>query len=168
MRHALLLAGRALKEDQVPVGAVVVYRDQIVGEGWNQPVTQMDPTSHAEIMALRQAGLKMRNYRLNDCVLYATLEPCAMCAGAIVHARVARLVFGAREHRAGAVSSHTQLLDQAHINHRVQWSEGVLAEECGTIVLDFFKRRRHNRNTRRIEDASSGQSTPTQNTRVAT
>lgn len=160
MRQALALAERALNADQVPVGALVVHADKIVGEGWNQPVTKMDPTSHAEIMALRAAGLTMRNYRLGNCVLYSTLEPCAMCAGAIVHARIARLVFGARESRAGAVSSHIGLLDKEHLNHKVNWSEGILAKECGTIVLDFFKHRRHHRNKQRIAEASKHEVSP--------
>lgn len=156
MRHALSLARRALSVDQVPVGAVVVYQGELVGEGWNQPVTQMDPTSHAELVALRQAGLNMRNYRLCDCVLYSTLEPCPMCAGAIVHARIARLVFGARESRAGAVASHVGLLDLKHLNHCVRWSEGVLAKECGDIVVDFFKQRRRHGAQHRIVSASEG------------
>jgi tRNA(adenine34) deaminase len=168
MRHALSLANRALKEDQVPVGAVVVYRGEIVGEGWNQPVTRMDPTSHAEIMALRDAGINMRNYRLGGCVLYATLEPCAMCAGAIVHARIARLVFGAREHRAGAVCSHVGLLDQSHLNHQVSWSEGVMADECGDIMLNFFRRRRHDYNSQRIDNEPKDSSLGTRATRVVT
>lgn len=150
MHHALSLARRALAADQVPVGAVVVHDGEAVGEGWNQPVSKMDPTGHAEIVAMRVAATRLRNYRLGDCVLYSTLEPCAMCAGAMVHARIARLVFGARESRAGAVASHVSLLDQPHLNHRVCWSEGMLAAQCGDIVVNFFKQRRCNRNEHRV------------------
>lgn len=151
MRHALDLANRALESDQVPVGAVVVLDGKVVGEGWNQPVAATDPTGHAEIIALRSAGLALNNYRLSNCLMYSTLEPCAMCAGAIVHARIARLVFGAKEKRAGAVASHIGLFDKPHLNHRVLWEGGVLAEPCSAILLNFFKQRRNNPNNNRIE-----------------
>lgn len=142
MRRALELARSAAARDQVPVGAVVVRGEEIVGEACNEPVGATDPTGHAEILALRAAGARLSNYRLPDCRLYVTVEPCAMCAGALVHARIRRLVFGAREPRAGAVVSHLRLLDQSHLNHRVRWREGALAEECSALMLEFFKRRR--------------------------
>ncbi len=142
MRRALQLAERAATAGQVPVGAVVVRDGEAVGEGWNRPVQATDPTGHAEIIALRAAGRRLRNYRLPGCILYVTVEPCAMCAGALVHARIARLVFGTREPRAGAVASRLQLLDQEHLNHRVPWEEGLLAQRAAGLMRDFFRLRR--------------------------
>lgn len=142
MRLALELAGRAAAAGEVPVAAVLVADGQVVGEGWNCPIGACDPTAHAEINALRDAARRRGNYRLIDTTLYVTLEPCAMCVGALIHARVARLVFGAREPRAGGVASQFELLEAGYFNHQVAWSEGVLAAECGALLVDFFRSRR--------------------------
>jgi tRNA(adenine34) deaminase len=142
MSRALVLADRAAAAGEVPVGAVVVRDDTVVGEGWNRVISACDPSSHAEIVALRDASARVGNYRLPGTTLYVTLEPCTMCAGAMVHARVEWLVFGAREPRAGAVCSTCALLDEPRFNHRVVWQEGVLAEESGNRLLAFFQARR--------------------------
>lgn len=142
MRRALELARRAAQEGEVPVGAVLVRDGQVIGEGWNRPITSNDPTAHAEIIALRAAAQQIGNYRLVDTTLYVTLEPCLMCAGAIVHARVGRLVFGAWDPKTGAVASVFNILDSAYLNHRVAWSGGLLAEECGLLLKEFFQMRR--------------------------
>lgn len=143
MRQALALAQQGSAVDEVPVGALLVRGDAVIGEGWNRPITSHDPTAHAEIVALRQAALGQNNYRLPDTTLYVTLEPCTMCVGAMIHARIGRLVFGAREPRAGAVCSHFRLLDAEGIyNHRIAWEEGVLASECSQLLTAFFQRRR--------------------------
>ena len=142
MRQALALAARAAADGEVPVGALLVADGQVIGEGWNCPIGACDPAAHAEINALRAAARRRGNYRLVDTTLYVTLEPCTMCVGAMIHARVARLVFGAREPRAGAVVSQFQLLDAACFNHRVAWHEGVLAAECGALLVEFFRARR--------------------------
>lgn len=138
----MALAERAANQGEVPVGAVLVKNNQVVGEGWNQCITHHDASAHAEIMALRQAGEGMENYRLTDTTLYVTLEPCLMCAGAIVHARVSRLVFGAFEPKAGAICSQQQILSSDYLNHKVEVSEPVLADLCSAQLSDFFKRRR--------------------------
>ena len=142
MRWALGLAARAAAAGEVPVGAVLVADGQVLGEGWNRPIGACDPTAHAEIDALRAAARRRGNYRLVDTTLYVTLEPCTMCVGALIHARVARLVFGAREPRAGAVASQFRLLDTGCFNHRVVWHEGVLAAECSALLVEFFRARR--------------------------
>lgn len=142
MQQALLLAEQAAKSNEVPVGAIVVRDEQIIGQGFNQPIGLHDPTAHAEIQALRDAAKNMGNYRLVDSTMYVTIEPCSMCAGAIVHSRISRLVFGATEPKAGAVISQTQQLDGEHLNHKVQYQGGVCESECSTIVSDFFSRRR--------------------------
>ncbi len=142
MRRAMELARHAEAEGEVPVGAVIVRDDTLLAEGWNQPVSRHDPTAHAEIIALRAAGLADANYRLTDTTLYVTLEPCAMCAGAIVHARVARLVFAATDPRAGAAGSVFSLLENTPLNHQVQVQGGVLAEECSDMLRWFFRARR--------------------------
>ena len=142
MRLAIELARRADSVGEVPVGALLVRAGVVVGEGFNAPIGKNDPTAHAEIVALRNATQKAGNYRLVNSTLYVTIEPCAMCAGALVHARVERLVFAAREPRAGAVISNLQLLDQAFLNHHVAWTEGVCAEEAAALIRDFFQRRR--------------------------
>lgn len=144
MHHALKLAERAQQEGEVPVGAVLVLNDEIIGAGWNRPITAHDPTAHAEIMALRAGAAKLGNYRLNDTTLYVTLEPCVMCAGAIVHARIKRLVFGASDPKAGAIVSAFNILDSARLNHRVEYASGILAEECGGMLSRFFEARRKN------------------------
>jgi len=142
MREALQLASCAEAEGEVPVGAVVVHEGEIVGRGWNKPISGCDPTAHAEIIALRDAATRLSNYRLPDCTLYVTIEPCAMCAGAIVHSRVARLVFGAPEPKAGVVLSNGQFLDRDNLNHKVSYQAGLLADECSGMISAFFKKRR--------------------------
>lgn len=142
MARAMALAQRAESADEVPVGAVLVMGGTIVGEGWNCPIGACDPTAHAEIQALRSAALACSNYRLPESTLYVTLEPCAMCLGAIIHARVKRLVFAAYEPRAGAVVSQLQLLEQPHFNHHIEWLGGVMQEESSVLLTNFFRRRR--------------------------
>jgi len=142
MQRALELADRAAQLGEVPVGAVVVRDDALLGEGHNQVISAADPTAHAEIVALRNAATKAGNYRLPDTTLYVTLEPCTMCVGAMVHARVATLVFGAREPRAGVVCSNGLLLDCDHYNHSVQWVGDVLADESAQRLTAFFRARR--------------------------
>ncbi|WP_072032306.1 tRNA adenosine(34) deaminase TadA [Erwinia sp. 9145] len=142
MRHALMLARRAWEEGEVPVGAVLVQGERAIGEGWNRPIGHHDPTAHAEIMALRQGGAVLENYRLLDTTLYVTLEPCVMCAGAMVHSRIGRLVFGARDEKTGAVGSLLDVLGHPGMNHQVAFTEGVLAEECAAMLSDFFRHRR--------------------------
>jgi tRNA(adenine34) deaminase len=142
MQRALELARRAEAEGEVPVGAVVVAGGEIVGEGWNTPITRCDPTAHAEILALRAAGERLASYRLGGATLYVTLEPCPMCMAAIVHARVARVVFGAWDPRQGAAGSVFDLANARALNHRVDSFGGVLADECGALLKDFFRRKR--------------------------
>jgi len=142
MRRALTLAEQAAVAGEVPVGAVLVRDGQAIGEGFNQPICSHDPTAHAEIVALRAAAKVAGNYRLPDSTLYVTLEPCTMCIGALIHARVARLVFAAREPRAGAVVSTLQLCEHPSYNHRMDWQEGVLAEPSSALLTAFFKARR--------------------------
>ena len=142
MRHALDLARHAELAGEVPVGAVVVLKDEIIGEGWNQPIRAHAPSAHAEMVALRAAAAYLRNYRLPDTTLYVTLEPCAMCAGAIVHARLARVVYGAADPKAGAAGSVFQLLNSPALNHRAHVSGGVLGKECGELLSAFFQSRR--------------------------
>jgi len=142
MRRALELARHAEEAGEVPVGALVVLNDEIIGEGWNQPIVAHDPTAHAEIVALRAAAVRVRNYRLSDAVLYVTLEPCAMCAGAMVHARIARVVYGAADPKSGAAGSIFSLLESSALNHRAQVIRGVLAKECGDMLRNFFASRR--------------------------
>lgn len=143
MQQALLLAQNGAAAGEVPVGAVLVREGQLLSTGYNHPIVAHDPTAHAEIVALRQAAQKLDNYRLPDTTLYVTIEPCAMCVGAMIHARVKRLVFGAKEPRAGAVCSHFRLLDQPGVfNHRIEYAGGVLEEECARVMMEFFKRRR--------------------------
>lgn len=143
MARALRLAEQGGLKGEVPVGAVVVSGEgELLGEGFNQPISTADPTAHAELVALRAASGRIGNYRLTDSTLYVTIEPCAMCSGAIVHARVARVVFAATEPKAGAVCSHLQLFDQPQMNHRVQWQGGVLADQASAVMHGFFSRRR--------------------------
>lgn len=142
MHHAMTLALQAEAAGEVPVGAVIVRDDSLLSEGWNQPIGGHDPTAHAEIMALRAAGQAETNYRLPGTTLYVTLEPCVMCAGAIVHARVARVVFAATDPRAGAAGSVFSLLENTPLNHQVQVQGGVLAEECSDMLRQFFRARR--------------------------
>jgi len=142
MRHALTLAQKAAALGEVPVGALLVKDERLLAEGWNQPIVDHDPTAHAEIMAIRHGAESVQNYRLPGTTLYVTIEPCSMCAGAIVHARIARVVFGASEPRAGAAGSVINLLQNEQFNHQTDISSGVLAEECGQILKDFFAMRR--------------------------
>jgi tRNA(adenine34) deaminase len=142
MEEALRSAQRALEAGEVPVGAVVVLGQQIVGRGWNRNIGEHDPTAHAEIVALREAGATIGNHRLADCDLFVTIEPCAMCAGAMVHARIRRLIYGADDAKAGAVRSVMQLLDHPQLNHRVDVCSGVLAGRCAGILQEFFRSRR--------------------------
>ncbi|POZ52379.1 tRNA adenosine(34) deaminase TadA [Methylovulum psychrotolerans] len=142
LRYAIRLAQRAEAQGEVPVGAVVVKDGRCIAEGWNAPIAQHDPTAHAEIIALRQAGLAVQNYRLTDATLYVTLEPCVMCMGAISHARIKRLVFGAFDPKRGAVCHALSLTDAAFLNHRVEWQGGVLEETCGELLREFFRARR--------------------------
>ena len=147
MRSALRLAEKARERGEVPVGAVVVAQGEVIGEGFNQPITLQDPSAHAEMLALRAAAKHIGNYRLQDASLYVTIEPCMMCCGAMVHARISRLVFAAREPRAGAVVSNAQVLENRWLNHRVQVVEGVLAEPCGELMRAFFRERRRERSS---------------------
>jgi tRNA(adenine34) deaminase len=142
MREALRLAARAATQGEVPVGAVVALDGVIIGRGANRPIAAHDPTAHAEIVALREAAAYLRNYRLTGADLYVTVEPCTMCAGALVHARIRHLVFGTREPRAGAIVSTAQVLAAPGLNHRVEVEEGVLADEAQRLMQDFFRRRR--------------------------
>ena len=142
MHHALKLAHKAAQQGEVPVGAVLVKNNQLIAEGWNQPILQHDATAHAEIIAIRTASHTLNNYRLPDTTLYITLEPCSMCAGAIIHARISRVVFGASEPRAGAAGSVLNLLQNTHFNHQTELTAGVLSTECGQILKDFFSLRR--------------------------
>ena len=142
MRHAIRLAQRAEQQGEVPVGAVLVYQDQCLAEGWNLPIQHHDPTAHAEIIAIRHAGKQLQNYRLIDCTLYVTLEPCVMCMGAIANARVKRLVFGAYDARRGAVCNALRLSDAPFLNHRIDWQGGVLEASCAELLTAFFKARR--------------------------
>lgn len=142
MAHCLALAKEADKLGEVPVAAAVVKDDQLVADAYNQPISGCDPSAHAEILALRRAASQMKNYRLPGCTLYVTVEPCSMCAGALVHARIQHLVFGAAEPRAGAVVSQQRLLDYDWLNHRVTYRGGVLADECGRLMSEFFASRR--------------------------
>ncbi|MBU3022139.1 tRNA adenosine(34) deaminase TadA [Aestuariibacter sp. A3R04] len=142
MRHALSLADKAEAMGEVPVGAVVVLNGNIIGEGWNSPITDHDPSAHAEIRAVRQAALHKGNYRVVDATLYVTLEPCAMCAGMIVHARIARVVFGAPDLKTGAAGSVMQLLQHNALNHQVDITSHILQQACAEKISAFFRRRR--------------------------
>lgn len=142
MREALRLARVAAAAGEVPVGAIVVCRDEIYGRGWNAPIARSDPTAHAEMIALRQAAARLGNYRLTEAAVYVTIEPCVMCAGALVHARVQRLVFGARDLRFGGVRSKFRAADSGILNHSVEVVEGLLAADCLELLQRFFERRR--------------------------
>ncbi|MCF7966254.1 MAG: tRNA adenosine(34) deaminase TadA [Methylobacter tundripaludum] len=142
MRHAIRLAERAERQGEVPVGAIVVRDNQCIAEGWNVPIGSHDPTAHAEVVAMRSAGVALENYRLTDATLYVTLEPCVMCIGAMSHARIKRLVFGAYDPKRGAVCNALSLTDASFLNHRISWDGGVLETECSEMLRDFFKARR--------------------------
>jgi tRNA(adenine34) deaminase len=142
VREALALARRGMAAGEVPVGAIIAVGGEVIGRAHNAPITLRDPTAHAEILALREAAFTIGNYRLTGATLYVTLEPCAMCCGAALHARVARVVYGAADPKAGAVESLYRLLDDARSNHRVAVRGGVLATECGALLREFFESRR--------------------------
>lgn len=151
MHYAFQLAAQGGILGEVPVGAVIVCGDEVLGEGFNQPISCHDPTAHAEVIALRQAAQKVQNYRLVGATIYVTLEPCTMCVGALVHARLARLVFGTAEPKAGAVVSKSQLLDNDYFNHRVNYAGGLMAQECQHQLSDFFARRREQKRQEKLE-----------------
>lgn len=142
MRRAIALAQQAAAEGEVPVGAVVVLDGEVIGEGYNRPISTYDPTAHAEIVALRDAAARVGNYRLPDSTLYVTIEPCTMCAGALVHARVARVVYGTLEPKAGVAVSNLALFEAPHFNHSVSCEGGLLQAECAALMSDFFRGRR--------------------------
>jgi len=142
MAKALHLAEQAGDAGEVPVGAVVVCGGEVIGEGYNQPISACDPTAHAELVAMRNAASQINNYRLSDCDLYVTIEPCTMCVGAMVHGRIRRIVFGALEPRAGALNSQLQLMDQSHYNHIIEVRGGVLERQCSELISSFFRQKR--------------------------
>ena len=142
MEEALREAARAQASGEVPIGAVIVYQGNVIGRGWNRPAFECDPTAHAEITALREAGRERGNYRLTDCELYVTLEPCAMCAGAITHARIRRLIYAADDPKAGAVHSVLQVLNHPALNHQVEVTRGVLAGRAMEMLQSFFRDKR--------------------------
>jgi tRNA(adenine34) deaminase len=142
MRHAIRLAEYAEQQGEVPVGAVLVKNGHCIAEGWNGPICHHDPTAHAEIMAIREAGKKLQNYRLVDTTLYVTLEPCVMCIGAVIHARITRLVFGADDPKRGAVCHAFNMGIADFLNHKISWSGGVMGDVCGDLLRDFFRSRR--------------------------
>jgi len=150
LRKAIAEANDAQANGEVPVGAIVVHQNKIIGRGQNRVLRDNDPTAHAEIVALRQAGLYLRNYRLEDCTLYVTLEPCAMCAGAILHARITRLVYAAPDPKAGACGSVLSVMNHPQLNHKVEVTPNLLAEECGTLLTAFFRKRRQVKSQARI------------------
>ncbi|HEY7546220.1 MAG TPA: tRNA adenosine(34) deaminase TadA [Blastocatellia bacterium] len=151
MREAIEEARRAEEEGEVPVGAIVVFESQIIGRGHNRVIQSSDPTAHAEILAMREAALTVKNYRLTGATLYSTIEPCAMCAGAMVHARIERLVYGASDPRAGAVETHFQICTADFLNHRVRVEKGFLEEDCRQMLQSFFREKRRNQNAERCE-----------------
>jgi tRNA(adenine34) deaminase len=142
MEEALRCAQRALEAGEVPVGAIVTFENRIVGRGWNRNISDADPTAHAEIIALRDAGTTVGNHRLEGCELFATIEPCAMCAGALVHARIRRLVYGADDPKAGAVHSVMQVLNHSQLNHALEVRRGILAGRSAELLQTFFRNRR--------------------------
>ena len=142
MQYALQLAKKSEERDEVPVGAIIVYKNKIIGEGWNQPISSNNPTAHAEIMALQDAGEKIGNYRLLDSTMYVTLEPCVMCAGAMVHARIAKLVYAVDDQKTGACGSVFNMIQAEELNHNTEIKKGVLEKECQALIKNFFKEKR--------------------------
>ena len=142
MRRAIDLARQAEAQDEVPVGAVIVLDGELIGEGYNQTISSSDPTAHAEIVALRDAAQRLDNYRLSGADMYVTIEPCSMCAGAMIHARINQLFYGAKEPRAGAVVSSIAVLDNPNVNHRVKHHGGVLEDQSAELISNFFRRKR--------------------------
>ncbi len=151
MQHALKLAEKAQEQGEIPVGAVLVKDGEVVGEGWNQSITLNDPSAHAEVMAIRDAGRRVENYRLIDTTLYVTLEPCPMCAGALVHSRISRLVFGAPDLKTGSAGSIMNLVQHPNLNHQLDVSAGICAEQCSNKISDFFKMRRKQKKIEKAE-----------------
>lgn len=143
MQRAYELAQKAENIDEIPVGAVVVYQGKIIGEGYNQSILNNDPSAHAEMLAIRQAGQQLNNYRLIDCTLYVTLEPCPMCAGLLVHSRIKRLVYASTDLKTGAAGSAFNLVGSAQLNHQIIVDNGIMADQCSALLSGFFKRRRN-------------------------
>ncbi len=142
MEEALIEAKKALKKGEVPVGAVVVLEEDVIGRGYNQPITKNDPTAHAEIMALKDAAMNLKNYRLKDTLVYTTLEPCLMCAGALVHARIKKLIYSASDPKSGVIESNGNLMRSAFLNHKISYEGGILKEESSEILKNFFLKKR--------------------------
>ena len=142
MREALVQAKKALKKGEVPIGAVVVLGDKIIGRGYNQPITTRDPTAHAEIIALKEASNRLDNYRLNEAIIYTTLEPCLMCAGALVHARIKKIIFAAQDTKSGVVVNNGGLIQSEFLNHKVSFEGGILEKEASKLLKDFFLEKR--------------------------
>jgi tRNA(Arg) A34 adenosine deaminase TadA len=157
LRAAIAEAINAEANGEVPIGAVVVHEDKIIGRGQNRVLRDSDPTAHAEIVALREAGRALANYRLEDCTLYATLEPCAMCAGAILHARISRLVYAAPDPKAGACGSVLSVMNHPQLNHKVEVASGLLAEECSALLTNFFLKRRGKKPLDTLPDAEAAE-----------
>nr|WP_217509704.1 tRNA adenosine(34) deaminase TadA [Hafnia paralvei] len=149
MKQALALAQKAWDQGEVPVGAILVLDDEVIGQGWNRPITRHDPTAHAEIMALQQGGQIVQNYRLLNATLYVTLEPCVMCAGAMVHSRIKRLVYGASDLKTGAAGSLLDVLRHPGMNHQIEITAGVMANECSEMLSQFFQQRREQKKAER-------------------
>ena len=142
MREALVQAKKALKIGEVPIGAVVVLGDEIIGKGHNQPITKKDPTAHAEIIALKEASNRLENYRLNEAIIYTTLEPCLMCAGALVHARIKKIIFAAQDVKSGVVVNNGGLIQSEFLNHKVSFEGGILEKQASKLLKDFFLEKR--------------------------
>ena len=142
MKEALVQAKKALKKGEVPIGAVVVLGDEIIGKGHNQPITKKDPTAHAEIIALKEASNRLENYRLNEAIIYTTLEPCLMCAGALVHARIKKVIFAAQDTKSGVVVNNGGLIQSEFLNHKVSFEGGILEKEASKLLKDFFLEKR--------------------------
>ena len=142
MKEALVQAKKALKKGEVPIGAVVVLEDEIIGRGHNQPITKKDPTAHAEIIALKEASNRLENYRLNEAIIYTTLEPCLMCAGALVHARIKKIIFAAQDTKSGVVVNNGGLIQSEFLNHKVSFEGGILEKEASKLLKDFFLEKR--------------------------
>jgi tRNA(adenine34) deaminase len=142
MKEALVQAKKALKKGEVPIGAVVVLGDEIIGRGHNQPITMKDPTAHAEIIALKEASNRLENYRLNEAIIYTTLEPCLMCAGALVHARIKKVIFAAQDTKSGVVVNNGGLIQSEFLNHKVSFEGGILEKQASKLLKDFFLEKR--------------------------
>jgi len=142
MKEAIVQAKKALKKGEVPIGAVVVLGDEIIGKGHNQPITKKDPTAHAEIIALKEASNRLENYRLNEAIIYTTLEPCLMCAGALVHARIKKIIFAAQDTKSGVVVNNGGLIQSEFLNHKVSFEGGILEKEASKLLKDFFLEKR--------------------------